>query len=280
MIKLNLLTANENRVLNKKLNNQKLTQVEANYLSRAIRPKLRKLEELKQIDTHSLLQKIEYNQKGRAIELKIKKLIKKSIGKLDSIILYGSAIQTNYHSYNDVDALIITKTKIWNKEKEKYALIKTIKEQAKDLDLILDIQIMERKIFYLEYPSSPDLIYQLKDCKIIYGNIQIPKKINLSKLDLQMKLDWSDMGEINPKGIEIYKAIRNALLVRLLFNKIIDNQKLKQDLYDEAGKNLIDKLKNGNASNTERKIALSYLNELSKKIREDIKGASWERVEL
>ncbi len=280
MIKLSLLTATENKVLNKKLNHQKLNQVEANYLSRAIRPKLRKLEELRKIDVHSLLQKIEYNQKGRAIELKIKKLIKKSIDKLDSIILYGSAVQTNYNSYNDVDALIIIKTKFWNKEKEKYALIKTIKEQAKDLGLILDIQLIERKTFYLKYPSSPDLIYQLKDCKIIYGNIQIPKKIILSKLDLQMKLDWSDIDEINPSGIEIYKAIRNAVLVRLLFNRIIDNQKLKEDLYDEAGKILIDKLKNSSASNIEKKIALIYLNELSKKIREDINGASWERIEL
>lgn len=280
MINLNLLTANENRVMNKKLNHKKLTQVEANYLSRAIRPKLRKLEELKQIDLHSLLQKIQYNQKGRAIEIKIKNLIEKSISKLDSIIIFGSAIQTNYYSYKDIDVLVIVKDKTWNKEKEKYALIKIIKENAKDLGLILDIQILERKTFYLEYSSSPDLIYQLKDCRIIYGDIQIPKRINLSKLDLQMKLDWSDTNEINPKGIEIYKALRNAILVKLLFNKIIDNQRLKQDLYDEAGKNLIDKLKNGNASNIEKKIALSYLNELSRKIREEIRGAPWEKIEL
>ena len=280
MIKINLLTENENKVLNKKLNNKKLTQVESNYLSRAIRPKLIKLEESRQIDIPSLLQKIKYNQKGLSIELKIKKLIEKSINKLDSIILYGSAIQTNYYSYNDIDVLIITKNKIWNKEKEKYALIKTIKEKAKDFGLILDIQIIERKRFYMEYSSNPDLIYQLRDCKIIYGDIQIPKKINLSKLDLQMKLDWSDINEINPKGAEIYKAIRNALLVRLLLNGLIDNQKLKESLYDGAGKSLINKLKNGRASDIERKIALIYLNELSKKVREEIKEASWERIEL
>jgi predicted nucleotidyltransferase len=279
-MKLDLLTANENRVLNKKLNNKKLTQVEANYLSRAIRPKLRKLEELKQIDVHSLLQKIQYNQKGKSIELKIKNLIEKSIINLDSIILYGSAIQTNYYSYNDIDVLVITKSKRWNREKEKYALIKTIKEKAKDLGLILDIQILEGKTFYSEYSSSPDLVYQLKDCKIILGDIQIPKKINFSKLDLQMKLDWSDINEINPSGIELYKAIRNALLVKLLFNKIIDNQKLKESLYDEAGKNLIDKLKTSKTSGAERKIALIYLNELSRDIREEIRKASWERIEL
>lgn len=280
MVKLNFLTATENKVLNKKLNNKRLNQVEANYLSRSVRPKLRKLEELKQIDVHYLIQKLQYNQKGKSIELKIKNLIKKTITSLDSIIIYGSAIQTNYYSYNDIDILVITRSKIWNKEKEKYALIKSIKEKAKDLELNLDIQILERKIFCLEYSSSPDLIYQLKDCKIIYGSIQIPKKISLSKLDLQMKLDWSDINGINPNAIEIYKAIRNAVLVKLLFSKIIDNQKLKESLYDEVGKSLIDKLKSNSASSIERKIALIYLNVLSKSIREEIKKAGWEKIEL
>ena len=280
MIKLNLLTPNENKVLNKKLRNQRLTQIEANYLSRAIRPKLRKLEELNQIDISLIMQRIAYNQKGRAIELKIKNIMQKLINNLDSVIIYGSAIQTNYYSYRDIDVLIITKNKSWDKEKEKYALIKIIKEKAKDLGLILDIQIIARKTFNLDYSSSPDLIYQLKDCKIIYGNIKIPKKINISKLDLKMKLDWSDIKEVNPSGIEIYKAIRNALLVRLLFNKIIDNQKLRENLYEELGRILIDRLKNDKVSSIERKIALKYLNALSKKIREDIGASTWEKIEL
>ena len=280
MIKLNLLTPNENKVLNKKLRNQRLTQIEANYLSRAIRPKLRKLEELNQIDISLIMQRIAYNQKGRAIELKIKNIMQKLINNLDSVIIYGSAIQTNYYSYNDIDVLIITKNKNWDKEKEKYALIKIIREKAKNLGLILDIQIIARKTFNLEYSSSLDLVYQLKDCKIIYGNIKIPKKINISKLDLKMKLDWSDIKEVNPSGIEIYKAIRNALLVRLLFNKIIDNQKLRENLYEELGRILIDRLKNDKVSSIERKIALKYLNALSKKIREDIGASTWEKIEL
>jgi predicted nucleotidyltransferase len=280
MVKIDLLTQIENKVLNKKLNNKRLNQIEANYLSRAIRPKLRKLEKLNQINIPSILKKIEYNQKGRAIELKIKKLTKESITNLDSIIIYGSAIQTNYHSYKDIDVLIITKKRSWDKEKEKYALIKTIKEKVKNLGLILDIQIIDRKTFYLEYSSSPDLVYQLKDCKIIYGNIKIPKKISFSKLDLQMKLDWSNINNINPEATEIYKALRNAVLVKLLLSKIVDNQRLNDGLYDETGRNIVEKLKNNNASNIERKIALNYLNELSEKIREDIKGGSWEKIEL
>ena len=95
-----------------------------------------------------------------------------------------------------------------------------------------------------------------------------------------MKLDWSDIKEVNPSGIEIYKAIRNALLVRLLFNKIIDNQKLRENLYEELGRILIDRLKNDKVSSIERKIALKYLNALSKKIREDIGASTWEKIEL
>src|SRR3989344_8356195 len=160
MIKLNILTENENKVLNKRLNNKKLTQVESNYLSRSIRPKLRNLEKLKEVNIEYILQKIEYNQKGLSTENKIKKLIKEIIKELDSIIVYGSAIQTNYHSYNDIDVLVLTKKKLWKTLKEKYALIKTIKGKAQKCGINLDIQIMQKQEFYAEYPSSPTLIYQ------------------------------------------------------------------------------------------------------------------------
>lgn len=280
MIKINLLTKKENIVLNKKLNNKKLTQVESNYLSRSIRPKLTKLDESRKIDLIALLQKIKYNQKGRAIEFKVKKLITNSIKDVKSIVIYGSAIQTNYYEYNDLDVMVITKNKIWSKEKEKYTLVKEIKEKAKNIGLTLDLQIIEEKTFHREYSSSPDLIYQLQESKVIYGEINIPKNISLSKLDLQMKLDWSDINSSRPRGAEIYKALRNALLVRLLLNKIVDNKKLKETLYQEAGKSIIEKLKNNLASTIQRKIALIYLNDLTIQIRKEIKEGQWERIEL
>lgn len=280
MIELNLLTKTENKVLNKRLNNKKLTQIESNYLSRSIRPKLRKLEKLKEVNIDLILQRIEYNQKGLSIENKIKELIMEIIKEVDSIILYGSAIQTNYHSYNDVDVLILTKKKLWNTLKEKYFLIKIIKKKAKDTNINLDVQIMEKEQLYLEYPSSPSLIYQLKDSRIIYGNIKIPSKTGLHNIDLKMKLDWSDIEDIEPEGVEIYQAIRNVILVRLLLNKIVDNQKLKESLNDEIGKSLIEKLKNNKESKIERKIALNYLKELSEMTRQEIKGDLWEKIEL
>ena len=143
------------------------------------------------------------------------------------------------------------------------------------MGLILDIQIIDRKQFYLEYPSSPDLIYQLKDCKVIYGNIKIPNKIKLYNINLQMKLDWSYVDDPR-ESIEIYRAIRNTLLVRLLLNGIVDNQKLKESLNDEIGKNLIERLKNNQASNIEKKIALNYLKELAEETRQELGRVSWE----
>ena len=280
MIRINLLTENENRVLNKKLENKRLSQVESNYLSRSIRPKLRKIQQAQKLNIPSLIQRIEYNQKARAIEEKIKRIIKESIAQIDSMLVYGSAIQTNYSEYNDIDVLVITNNKIWTKEKEKYLLIKKTKEIAKKESLDLDIQIIDKQTFKREYSSSPDLIYQLKDSKIIHGNILIPKKASLSKLDLQMKLDWSDIVYSKPDGIEIYKAIRNAVLVNLLKDKIVDNYALKESLQNEIGKNLIEKLKNNKSSKIEQEIALNYLKELSKRTREKIKEAKWEKIEL
>ena len=279
-VELSILTKNENKVLNKKLSHKKLTQVESNYLSRSIRPKLKKLEELKEIDIDSILKKIEYNQEGLSIESKIKKLIIEIVKELDSVIVYGSAIQTNYHSYNDIDVLIITKKKIWTDLKEKYSLTKLIKQKARGINLNLDVQIIGKKEFYLEYPSSPSLIYQLKDCKIIYGSLAIPNKIQLHNIDLHIKLDWSKIYDPQPDGKEIYNALRNVILVRLILSKIIDNSKLKKSLYEELGKNLIERLKNNQESKLDKKTALAYLKNLVEKTRTEIRGDLWEKIEL
>lgn len=281
MVKISLLTESGNRILNKKLNNKKLTQVESNYLSKSIRPKLKKLQEVKNIDVNSILQRIEYNQKGISIEEKLKSIIKEMLEKkLDSIIIYGSAIQTNYHNYNDIDILILTKKKFWKSEKEKFLLKKTLNVEFKKFNLNLDLQIMDKKRFYLEYPNNPSLIYQLKDSKIIYGNLKIPSKIQLYNVDLHMKLDWSKIYDPKPSGRDIYYALRNVILVRLILNKIIDNSKLKESLYEELGKKLIERLKNNQESKLDRKIALAYLKELVAKTRAEIKGDLWEKIEL
>ena len=95
-----------------------------------------------------------------------------------------------------------------------------------------------------------------------------------------MKLDWSDVEDIEPDGKDIYGALRNTLLVRLILNKIIDNSKLKQSLYDELGKNLIEKLKNNKQSKEEEKYALNYLKRLIEDTSKQLKGELWEKIEL
>ncbi|MEK6936113.1 MAG: hypothetical protein AABW67_04950, partial [Nanoarchaeota archaeon] len=163
---------------------------------------------------------------------------------------------------------------------EKYKKIKELKDILKENSIISDIEFITKEDLINGYKNSPTLIYQLKDSKLIYGDIKIPKEIAICNIDLQMKLDWSDVEDIEPDGKDIYSALRNTLLVRLILNKIIDNSKLKQSLYDELGKNLIEKLKNNKQSKEEKRYALIYLNKLTKDTREKIIGELWEKIKL
>jgi len=275
MIKSNIFTKKELEVIDKKMKNKKLTQVDSNYLTRFIRPKLK---EITLIDSKFLLDKMEYNQKIKSIEGKARKIILRSIKDVQAIVIYGSAIQTNYKEYNDIDILIVTKNKI-SPIKEKYRKIIEIKKILSKYHIKADIGIYDKKTIEKNYSHSPSLIYQLKDKKIIYGKLNLKNKIELYNIDLKMKLDWSNL-EDNPEGIEIYKALRNVILVRLLLNKIVDNRKLRESLNEEIGKNLLERLKNNQESNVDKKIALSYLNTLLEQTEKEIGDELWEKIEL
>ena len=264
-------------VINKKIKNKKLNQTDSNYLYKFIKPKLK---EMAFIDAKNLLNKMEYNQKIISIENKIKKVMLESIKEICSIIVYGSAIQNNYKDYNDIDILVVTKRNLYNTIGEKYQKISEIKEQLNKYSILADIQIYDKKTLNDNYSHSPTLIYQLKDNKVIYGKLKLPDKIEIYNANLQMKLDWSDIEDIEPEGIDIYRALRNVILIRLLLNKIIDNKKLKESLNDEVGKNLIEKLRSNQATKTEKSISLKFLKELSEKTRQELKGDLWEKIEL
>ena len=268
-----ILTDRENSIITKKIKGLSLTQNESNILSKTIRPKLI---EIRSIDANSLLTKIEYNQKARAIENKIKILIKETIPKVGTIILCGSAIQTNYKEYNDIDVIIATKNMI--DKKEKYDLIDKIRKSAKKYGVTLDIQIYAKDSIIKQYSYSPSLIYQLKDSKVIYGKIKLPTKINLSRLDLMMKLDWSDISSVYSEGKEIYQDIRNAMLVLLLMNKKIDNIELKNSLINILGADLVNRLKTNTASKSEKKIAFSYLRLFVNYLEKELKNPKWEKI--
>lgn len=276
MEKTSILTNKAVELIRKKLRNEKLTQQDSNYLSRFVRPKLR---EMASIDAKAILGKIEYNPRARAIESKIKKIILQNSTNISSIIICGSAIHSNYKEYNDIDVIIATKTPIIPQEK-KLNILKQIEQSAKKQNLNLDIQMYSKKSILDAYPKSPSLIYQLKDSKVIYGNLKLPKKINLSSLDLKMKLDWSEGLTLNSQPNEILYAIRNAMLVLLILNKKIDNYKLKQNLIIALGSDLFVKLKNNESSKTEKRLALAYLQNLTKYLEEELKKPKWEKIEL
>jgi len=277
MIKYNILTARENEIIDNRLKGLSLTQNESNILSKFIRPKLR---EISKINANALIGRLEYNQKARSIEQKIKRIVLENLTGVRALVLYGSAIQTNYKNYKDIDLLILTKGRIWNSTSDKCDLITKLMDAAKNMGLNLDIQIIDEASFYHDYPHSPSLIYQLKDCKIIYGRMKLPSKTNLSKLDLRMKLDWSDIDDEDSNGNEIYQSLRNIILVRLLLNKIVDNEFLRESLNKELGNALLTKLKNNTASKLEKKSVLKYIKDLSEETDEEIRGAQWEKIVL
>jgi len=227
MIKSTVFTRKELEVIDKKISNEKLNQIDSNYLYKFIRPKLR---EIASIDANLLLNKMEYHQKIKSIEERIKKIIE-------------------------------------------------IKKILKEYSIKADIEIIDEKTLEKIYNHQPSLIYQLKDHKIIYGVLKLKNKPEIYRIDLRMKLDWSYI-ESNAEGVEIYKALRNTILVRLLLNGIIDNRKLKDSLNDEIGKNIIERLKNNQESKLDRKLALSYLKNLLEKTEKEVKGELWEKIRL
>jgi len=276
MIKNKILTKKAIAIINKRLENKKLTQQDSNYLSRFVRPKLR---DMTLINAETLLKKLEYNPKALAIERKIKSIILKNVPKVDSIIVCGSAVQTNYKKYNDIDIIVATRNIIRSLNK-KNKLIEKIEEIGKKKGLSLDVQIYAKSSILSQYPHNPSLIYQLKDSKVIYGKLKFPAKIKLSSLDLKMKLDWSEGLHIYSSSSEIYYAIRNAILVLLLLNKKIDNYQLRDNLISILGYDLIVKLRNNQASKSEKKLVLSYLNLLIKHLETELNNPKWEKIEL
>jgi predicted nucleotidyltransferase len=275
MLNQSILTRVEQEVINKKLTNQKMTKQDSYYLSVSIRPKLKQMEEL---NKKNILQRIEYIPKARAIEKNIVNLMLKELKNVKAIVLYGSVIQTNYSEYNDIDVLIVIKDKFWENRRQKINLLNDLENKAKEIGLKLDVQILDVQTFKDSYPSNISLIYQMKDSKIIYGSLNLPKKIELPKLNLKMKLDWSELDTLKPSGEDIYNCIRNTLIVRLILNKIIDNFYLSNHLIEELGKDLIVRLKENKVSQIEKKIAINYLRRINEETLNKINGAKWEKI--
>ena len=191
-------------------------------------------------------------------------------------MICGSAIQSNYQDYNDIDIIIATKKELTSKKKSE--LLKKIKNSLPSSKL--DIQIYSKESIQSQYPHNPSLIYLLKDSKVIYGDIKIPNKIILSSLDLKMKLDWSEDLDISSQPKEIYLALRNSMLVLLLMNKKVDNYLLNNNLANIMGNILLNNLKNNNASPIEKKLAINILNSLNLYLENELTKQKWEKIEI
>lgn len=275
MIGNRILTKKAMEIINKRLRNEKLSQQDSNYLSRFVRPKLR---DMASINAEILLKRLEYSPKGLWIERKIKDIILENIQNVDIIIICGSAIQTNYKEYRDIDVIVAIKKVIGSKEKEK--LVERIRQIGEKQNLNLDVQIYSKKSILEQYMHNPSLIYQLKDSKVIYGKLKVSEKAELSSLDLRMKLDWSEGFDAHSKASEIYYALRNAMLVLLLMNKKVDNYRLKDSLVNTLGNDLLVKLRDDNASKIEKKLALNFLEALVKYLEIELRKTKWEKIEI
>ena len=70
------------------------------------------------------------------------------------------------------------------------------------------------------------------------------------------------------------------MLILLLMNKKVDNYKLKINLSNLLGDDLISKLRNNQASKLEKKLVLSCLNLFINYLEVELKNPKWEKIEI
>jgi len=174
--------------------------------------------------------------------------------------------------------MILVKKKSWNKLGEKYMLISSIKKSAKMQGLNIDLKIYPSRDVYYSYPSNIALIFQLADYKVVYGVIKLPQHIDLSKLDLRMHLDYSysiilmvkEHGLKEIAAIEIYRAIRNLVIVKMILKKEVNNRTVLAALNDILGKDVAVQLKNNTDLIPYKRIGNIILDRIYKTTRKEV----------
>lgn len=61
-------------------------------------------------------------------------------------MLYGSVVQNNYKDYNDIDILVVTKVKSYEKLGQKYRKIKEVKNILQKKELMQTFRFMTEKL--------------------------------------------------------------------------------------------------------------------------------------
>lgn len=263
-----ILSKKEIEVVWKRLNNRSITQTESNYLSRSIRPKLKASEFAVSNKLISLLnyRRKKYERKDNILRSKIMEGLKDIHKNVKAVIIFGSYVRNFHSNYRDVDVMVVLDKKVWNKLSEKNRLEKKIESK---LEIKTDINLVVYKELIKLLPYSPVLQTQLEDYKVVYGRINLDKKLIINKNYLKSKLlgveGIIELGRKIKSGY-IYNAIRNCLAIKLFLNKKIDNKWIIRNIENNIGKRTVNALISDKANLVQRDIGLRYLKYLYKKI--------------
>ena len=72
----------------------------------------------------------------------------------------------------------------------------------------------------------------------------------------------AEFGLTHISARDIYSAIRNLIIIKLIIYKIVDNCRLNKIMCEDLGKNILTKLRSNNVSLRIKEIAHLYLEEL------------------
>lgn len=262
-----ILSRREIEVVLKRLNNKHLTQVESNYLSKSIRPKLKSAEFAASSELLSLLdyRRMKYEREDSLLKSIVVNGVKEIISDIKAIVVFGSYVRNCHTNYRDIDLMVVLNKKMWKSLAEKSRLENSIKGV---IDIGVDIHLVIYDELRKVYSYSPLLQTELEDHKVIYGRLKLRKGIIINKKYLYKKLlEMESLLEL--KGIDskyIYNAIRNCLAIELFLVKRVDNKLIIKIIEDNIGELTAESLMDNKADLMQRDIALRYLKYLYDKL--------------
>ncbi len=275
-----LLSRREIEVVIKRLNNNKISQTESNYLSRSVRKKLYSAQILASLNLLVLLdyRRKKYERNSQVLKEKILDSMKEIKLNVQSILLYGSYVQNKHTNYRDIDIMLVTSSKPWKNSNDKGILERKIEDNLSKNKIIGDVNLISKKQLLTLLPYSPLLQMELEEYEAIYGKIRLKVKQIINKrylygnlLEPEYVLDLGSEAESK----EVYNALRTCISIELFLNQEISNKKMHTSLQRKLGEENLWTLKNNREEDTAKNIALVLLKSLyqalEKRLREDVK---------
>ncbi len=268
-----ILSKKEIEVVIKRLNNKHLTQTESNYMSRSIRPKLKAARFAANSDILSLLdyRRKKYEREHNILNEEIICAVKKHAKRIRAIAIFGSYVRNHHTAYRDIDILVVLDKALWKKIWERDALKKKIEA---DCNMQVDVQLTEYSSLKRMFPYSPLLQTELENQDVIYGSLDLKKKIIPNKRHLYIDLLEIEIFLELAKSIEpkyIYNAIRMCLSIELFLQKQVNNAMIIETIEQNIGKTTADSLRNNTANKMQKEIAVRYLKHLYKMLEKILK---------